>query len=122
MIRRLHDRLGAGERRIRIDQISRRVDDAAHLAGIGILVFRVTVRALALDVAVGEEHPLDGVVELLDRLLVDQAGRLQPPIDVLRQLGVLRRVGGVPVIEGDVEAVEILRPIGRDPRRRAAEA
>ena len=43
-----------------------RVDAAAHLAVVAVLVLGVAVRALALDVAVRQEHVLDRVEELLD--------------------------------------------------------
>ncbi len=73
MLGRLEHRRRAGQRRIRIDQIGRRVDRAAVLAGIAVLVLGAALRALALDVAVGQEHLLDRIEELLDRLGVDQS-------------------------------------------------
>ena len=76
----------------------------------------MAVRALALDVPIGEEHALDGIVELLDRLRVDEASGLEAPVDVLRQRDVLRRVGRVPMIEAEVESLQILGPSRRDPR------
>jgi len=103
------------ERRVGLDQLGRRVDRPADLTGVSVLVLRVTLRALALDVAVGQEHALDRVEELLDRARVDEPCRLEPAIDVLRQLDVLRRVGGVPVIEAQVESLQVPRPIGGDP-------
>ena len=109
-------RLGAGQRGIRIDQVGRRIDRAAHFACVAELILRAADRAGAFDVAVGQEHRLHRVVELLDRLRVDQARRLELAIDVLRQLDVLRRVGRVPVIEADVESREVLRPRRRDAR------
>ena len=68
--------------------------------------------AFALDVAVGQEHALDRVVELLDGAGLDQVLRLERAVDVLRQRHVLGRVGGVPVVETDVEAVQVLRALG----------
>jgi TPP-dependent indolepyruvate ferredoxin oxidoreductase alpha subunit len=62
----------------------------------------MAVGALALDEAVGQEHALFGVVELLDALGLDEAVGAQVAVDVLRQLVVLGRVGRVPVVEGDV--------------------
>ncbi len=105
----------AGERRVRILQVGGRVDRAAVLARVAVLVGRAAVRALALDVAVGEEHPLHRVVELLDRARVHEPGLLEPAVDVLRELDVLRRVGGVPVVERDVEAFEVARSLRGDP-------
>ena len=110
----LHQRLCAGQRRVWVDQIGGRVDDAADLACVGILVFRVAVRAFALDVAVRQEHGLHRVVELLDRLDVDESRGLQPEVDVLGKRRVLRRVRGIPVIEPDMKAIEISRPVRRD--------
>jgi hypothetical protein len=43
----------------------------------------MTLRAFALDIAVGEEHALDRVVELLHRLLEDQSRALELAVDVL---------------------------------------
>ncbi len=105
----------AGQRRVGVDEVGRRVGRAAVLAGVAVLVRRAALGAGALDVAVGQEHRLDRVVELLDRLGVDEAARVEPTVDVLRQLDVLGRVGRVPVVEADVEAVEVLRPGRRDP-------
>ena len=112
VIRRLAHRSRAGDGRIRVLQVGRRVEDAAGFARVGVLVLRPALRAFALDVAIRQEHLLHRVVELLDRFRRDQRGHAiaQPAIDVLRQLDVLRRVGRVPVIEADVESVEALRP------------
>ena len=86
----LQHRLRAGKRRVRIDEIGGRIDDAAHLAGVGVLILRMAVGTFALDVAVRQEHALDGIVKLLDRLDVDEPGLFQSLIDILRKLGVLR--------------------------------
>ena len=110
----LQHRRRAGERRVRVLQVGRRVDAAAVLARVAVLVLGAADRTLALDVAIGEEHPLHRVVELLDRARVDEPGGLQPPVHVLRQRDVLRRVGRVPVVERDVEAFEVARPLGGD--------
>ncbi len=112
--RRLEHRLGARERRIGIFQRGRGIHRAAVLASIAVLVARAAVGALALDVAVGEEHALHRVVELLDRLRVDQAGRLELAKHVLRELRVLGRMRGMPVVERDMKAVEVLLAAARD--------
>src|SRR5207249_2311730 len=39
---------------------------------------------------------------------------LQSPVDILRQLDVLRGIGRMPVVEADVESVQMLRPRCRD--------
>ena len=99
MIRRLAYGLGAGERGVGVDQVGRRVDDAAVLAGIRVLILRVAVRTFALDVAIGQEHALHRIEELLHRLHIDEIRFPQSAIDLLRQLGVLRRMRRVPVVE-----------------------
>ena len=114
MLGRLLDRRCTGERGYRIVQFGRRIDGAAILAVVAILAGGAAARALALDVAVGQEHALDRVKELFDRALLDQAGGAQPPVDVLREEGVFRRVGRVPVVEANVKAIQVARPIGGD--------
>ncbi len=99
--------LGAGEGRVRVLEVGRGVDRAAVLAGVAVLVLGAAFRALALDVAVGEEHLLHRVEELLDGLRVDEAGLLQGEEDLLGELGVLRRVGGVEVVPADAEALVV---------------
>ena len=90
--------LRAGQRRVRVLQVGRRVDRAAVLAGVAVLVLRAALRALALDVAVGQEHALHRIVELLDRLACRSSpAAFERAVDVLRQLDVLRRVRRVPV-------------------------
>ena len=82
-----------------------------------VLVLGATTRALALDVAIRQEHLLDGIVELLDLFRGDER-RLavaQAPVDVLRELDVLRRVRRVPVIEAQVEAFDLLGSRRGDP-------
>ena len=71
-----HLRLGAGDRRIRIDQVGGRIRRAADLARVAELILRAAFRARSLDVAVGQEHALHRVVELLDRPRRDQAARV----------------------------------------------
>jgi hypothetical protein len=110
----LQHRRGARQRRIGVDQLGGRVDRTAHFAGVAVLVLGAALGALALDVAVGQEHALHRVVELLDRLAVDQPGAIETTVDVLRELGVLGRVGRVPVVEGDVKAVQVLLAPGGD--------
>ena len=56
-------------------EIGRRIERAALLARVAVLVLRAAHRAFALDVAVGQEHLLHRVVELLDRPRVDRGPR-----------------------------------------------
>ena len=116
MLGRLQHRRRAGERRVRVLQVGRRVNAAAVLAGVAVLILGAADGTLPLDVAVGEEHPFHRVIELLDRARVDEAGLLEPAVDVLRQRNVLGRVRRVPVVEGDVKALEVARALGGDPR------
>ncbi len=104
----LHHRRGAGERGVGVLQVGRRVDRAAHVAVVAVLVLRAALRAFALDVAVGQEHRFQRIEELLDRLRGDQLVLAQGAIDVLAQCMVLRPVGRAPVVEADVKAVEVL--------------
>ena len=106
------DRRAAGQGGIGVDEVSGGVDLAADLAGVAVLVLGVAVGALALDVAVRQEHFLHRIEELLDGARGHQARRLQPPVDLLRQRRVLGRMGGVPVVEADVIAVQVVRPLG----------
>ncbi len=106
----LQHRRGAGQRRVRVLEVGRRIDRAAVLAGVAVLVLRAAHRALALDVAVRQEHLLHRIEELLDRARVDEARGLELAVDVLRQLDVLGRVGRMPVVEADEKAVKVLRP------------
>ena len=74
-----------GQRRIRVLQVGRRVDRAAGLAGVAVLVGGAAPGTLALDVAVRQEHRLHRVEELLHLADVDQPGVGQREVDRLRQ-------------------------------------
>ncbi len=110
----LQHRHRAAQRGVRILQFGGGVHRAAVLAVVAVLVQGAALRALALDVAVGQEHALHRVEELLDGARGDQIVGAQGAVDVLRQLMVLRRVRAVPVVEGDVEAVEVFLAPGGD--------
>ncbi len=112
VVRGLQHWRGAGQGRIRIDQLSGRVNRATDLAGVAVLVLGMALGAFALDVAICQEHALDRIVELLDGAGFDQVLGLQRAVDVLRQRDVLGRIGGMPVVEADVEAVQVLRAFG----------
>src|SRR6266581_4256976 len=83
------------KRRVRILQLRGRIDGAAILAGVSVLILRAAVRALALDVAVGEEHAFHRIEELRYRFLVDEPRLVELAIDVLRELGIFFRVSRV---------------------------
>ncbi len=83
----------------------------------GVLVLRAALRTRALDVAVGQEHALDRVVELLDALLADQRRLVvaQLAVDRLREVDVLGRMRRVRRVEADRVALPV-----RDVRLRHA--
>ena len=113
---RLQNRHGAGNGAARIDEVRGRVHAAALFARVAVLIGRAALGARALDEAVGQEHADLFVVELLDVGRVNQARGLQAPVDVLRELGVFRAFGAVPVVKVNVEVVQILAAAGRDLR------
>ena len=109
VVRRLAQfRLGVGEHGPRVDQLRGVVGRAALLAVVAVLVVGATARAVALQVAVGEEELAYRVVELLD------VGRERVPalgeagIDQVVVVLVLRRVRGIVVVVADVEASKVL--------------
>ena len=107
MLGRAHLGRRAGDRRIGVLQVGRRVGRAAHLAGVAELVLGAALRAFALDVAVGQEHALDRVVELLDGPGADQVAVAQRAVDPLCELDVLGRVRRVRRVEAD----QVARPV-----------
>ena len=110
----LHHGLGARQCGERVDQLGRCVDGTADFAVVAVLVLGVAAGAFALDEAVGQEHVLLGVEELLDGAGFDEAGLLQVQVDLFGQLVVFGAVGIAPVIEGDMKAVEVLLATGGD--------
>ena len=70
------------------------------------MVFGTALGAFALDVAVGQEHLLRGIVELLDLARGDVLV-FELVIERFGELLVLAGVGGVVVVERDVEFLEI---------------
>ena len=116
MLRAFHHRRGAGQHRERLDQFGRRINGPALFTRVTVLIRFLADRANAFDEAVRQKHAFFGVVELLDGLDVDQFVASQRPVDVLRQRVVFRPVGRMPVVERDVEAVQIGRAARRDVR------
>jgi hypothetical protein len=76
----------------------------------------VAVRAFALDVAVRQEHLLHRIIELLDRTPGNQPFIVQLAVDVLAEGLVLRGIGGVVVVEPDVETGKVAGVLAVDPR------
>ena len=99
MIGRLQHGLRARQRRIRVDEVRWRIDRSANFACVAVLVFRAADGAGAPDVAVRQEHRFDRIVELIDRLRVDESCAFEPAVNILRQLDVFGRIGRMPVIE-----------------------
>jgi hypothetical protein len=109
-----HHRRRAGDHRARILQVGGRVGRTAVLAVVAVLVRRAALRALALDVAVGQEHLAHRIVQLLDRALCDRAAGAQAAVDELRQHAVLFRMRGVVEVEIDAEGGEVALVPGLD--------
>ena len=110
VLRAFEYRRGTRQGRVRVDQVGRRIDRAANLAVVAVLVSGVALGTFAFDKAIRQEHVLLGVEELLDRLGLDQrAVRVvaQIAVNLLRQFVVLWRIGRVPVVKADVKAVQI---------------
>ncbi len=97
----------ARHHRARVFQFGRRIGRAADFAVVAVLVGRAAVRALALDVAVGQEHLADGIEQLLDRSDADVAVGFERSVDRFGQRTVARAVGRVVVIEANKEVGEI---------------
>ena len=114
MLGRFAHRLRARECGVGIAQFRSGVDARAVLAGVAVLVLGAAYRTFALDIAIGKEHALHRIVELLYGLRVHEPGGLQLSEDVLRQLRVLGRVCRMPVVVRDVKAFEIAAPAARD--------
>src|SRR3546814_10157021 len=57
----------AGHHRARVLQIGGRIGLAADFAVVAVLIGGTAMRALALDVAIGQEHAALGIEQLLDR-------------------------------------------------------
>ncbi len=106
-----HDRRGAGNGGVGVNQLGRRVDCAAYFTGVAVLVGCATLGALAFYIAIGQEHAFHRVVELFHRARANKAFGFQGFINALRKGYVFRGVGGVPVVELNVEAVQILRAL-----------
>ena len=104
----------AGDDRLRFLEFGRRVGRAAVFAVVAVLVGRAAVRADALDVAVGQEHALVRVVELLHRAMADMAVGLERRVDRFGQRAVARRIGGIVVVEGHAEVGEVALVPGLD--------
>ena len=107
MVRRLPHRFGTGYGGIGVDQVGRLVGRAASLAVVAVLVTGVALRALTLDEPVRQEHFLHRVVILLDGTNFDQPGFSQVRVDAVGVLPGFRRMGGIVVIEFDMETVEV---------------
>src|SRR5699024_9019045 len=97
--------LATTEGRVRINELSGPVDCTTGLTAVTVLLLGTTGRTLPFDIAIGQKHPFDGVVELLDNTGFYKARCLEVSVNALRELDVFGRVGAMPVIKFDVEAV-----------------
>lgn len=107
MLRRARHGRCAGDGGTGISQLGRRIGRAADFAVVAVLIRRAAFRAFAPDEAVGEEHLLHGVVELLDGARLDQAGGLEAGVDIFGVAARLLAVGGMVIVEGDAEMGEV---------------
>ena len=109
------DRQRSGDDGTRVDQVRRLISRAALVATVTVLVLRPATRTGSLDEAVGQEHLPFGVIELPDRPAVDRPPFPQPAVYSLHQFPVLGRVGGVEVVEVDLESAIVLQVLRRQP-------
>ena len=106
-------RCGPRQRRVRFFQIGGCIHRAAVFAVVPVLVFGAALGAFALDEAVGQKHVFLGIEKLLDGFALNQAAALlggqvaQVAVNLLRQGMVFRRIGAVPVVKANVEAIEV---------------
>ena len=98
-----------------IAQIARVVGRPAELATVAELVRRPAPGTLAADVAIGQEHLALRIVEAGNGAREDVPPLAKAPVDALGAFPVLRRVGGVVVVETDVEGGEIRAVLLSDP-------
>ena len=100
-------RFGAGDGRIRILEVGRRVSGSAGFAVVAILVLGATLRALALDEAVGQEKLFDRVVILFDGARFNQTGGAQFEVNIVGAVARLVGVGRVIVVKPDMKAGKV---------------
>ena len=107
MLRLLQHRCGARQSGIGILHFGGGVNRTARFAAVAILVFGAALGAFAFDEAVGQEHRLFRIKELLDGLGGDEACSFEIAVNLLGQFVVFGAVGGVPIVKGDVKAIQI---------------
>lgn len=79
------------------------------------MVFRAAFWALAFDKAVGQEHFLDRIVELLNRAGLNQTRITQARVNGLAMRLVLGRVGGIVVVKAHMKTGEVALMFGAYP-------
>src|SRR5690554_1491221 len=89
---------GTGQYRYRIDKIHGGISGAASLAVIAVLIIGLAFGASAFNVAIGEKQIFFRIKRLHDKALGDMAVGLELGKNLLGQLAVLARVGGVVVV------------------------
>lgn len=105
---------GAGNHRLGLLQLGRRIGRATDFAVVAVLVGAAAVGADALDVAVRQEHALGRIVELRHRAAADMAGGLELGVEGFGEFAIDRRIGRIVVIEGHPERGEIALMAGLD--------
>src|SRR5690606_37123669 len=106
MFARSANRGGARYGGVGVFQIGGRIGGAADFAGVTVLILGAAFRAFALDVAVGKEHRLYRVVELLHRAGCDQVGFHQCVINLFTQLLIFWRVRFVKIVVADMKTTQ----------------
>jgi hypothetical protein len=114
VLRLARRRRRARDGRHRILELERRIRRAAFLARVAVLIGRGADWAGAANVPVRQEHLTRFVVSLLDRLAANEAARSEPPIQLGRELLVLRRVRRQIVVDADAVGREIPLMLGLD--------
>ena len=107
MLRRSQLGLLPRQDRHRVGKVGGTVGGAADLAVVTVLIRRPAARARSLDVAIRKEHLLHRIVRLGNVLARDVPRLLQSGVDQLGARAVLRRVGGVVVVERNPEVPKI---------------
>ncbi len=109
MLRFAQFRRRSGEHAFRIDEFRRRIDGAAPLAAIPILLLLTALRTGAANKTVGEKTPGNRIVKLLDFAFGNQIGFSNLfPNEITEALG-LRRVRTPVVVERDIKSAEIFQ-------------
>ena len=100
-------RCGAGEDRLRVDQLVGVIGGAAIFAVVAILIWRFTFRAAAHDETIRQEQAFLRVIKLLDFFSKNQPSLLQAIVNQLGVMLIFRRVGGVIVVVSNQKPLRV---------------